>query len=63
MKTSARKPAAFVARPQKEARDECQQIVIWMAPTERTRRKDDVAVMIGADLWKKIYLAAKRGAK
>lgn len=50
-------------RSSDKARDCCQQIIIWMAPTEKTRRRDDVAVMIGADLWKRIYLEARKGAK
>lgn len=41
----------------------CQAIKDLMAPTERTRRKDDVAVMVSADLWKRIYLNARNGAK
>lgn len=59
----SKSPSSATRKRREKARDCCQQIVIWMAPTEKTRRRDDVAVMIGADLWKRIYLQAKRGAK
>ena len=45
------------------ARDCCQQIVIWMAPTERLRQRDSVLVYLPSALWKRIYLKAKKGAK
>lgn len=50
-------------RRRSSARLHCKSIMELMAPTERTRRRDDVAVMIGADLWKRIYLNARKGAK
>lgn len=41
----------------------CQTIVLLMGATERTRMRDSAAVLIGADLWKRIYLNARKGAK
>ena len=57
------KPSATPSERFKRARDHCQSIVALIAPTEKTRRHDDVAVMIGADLWKRIYLLARKGAR
>jgi hypothetical protein len=46
----------------RKARDCCQSIVALMKATEQTRRRDDVAVMVSADMWRRIYLNARRGA-
>lgn len=45
------------------ARDYCRSIVNLMALTERGRKRDSVVVCIGSDLWKRIYLNARKGAK
>lgn len=46
----------------RKARARCQAIATLMRPTEKTRPKDAVVVMITADLWKRIYDNARKGA-
>ena len=46
-----------------KASDYCTSIVNLMAVTERARPRDAAVVMIGAELWKRIYLNARKGAK
>lgn len=46
----------------RRARNHCQTIVALMKATEQMRRGEDVAVFISADLWKRIYLNARKGA-
>ena len=49
--------------PPSEARQICKNIVALMAPTIRLQQRDSVAVMVPADLFKRIYLQARKGAK
>jgi hypothetical protein len=45
------------------AKDYCRSIVALMAPTESGRGRAAIGVFITADLWKRIYHNARKGAK